>query len=263
MARVVMGLRYSGHDFEGWQTQPHGRTIQDHLSKAVHAITGETFVVHCAGRTDAGVHAREQVVHFDSSVSRPLSAWIKGVNNFLPSSIVVVGVAITNDVFHARFSALSRTYRYFFYTASVRDPFKTHMTWLHYPLNLEAMLQASKVLLGTHDFTSFRAAQCQSKTPVRTIHSIDMVRCEDYAYFEIRGNAFLHHMVRNIMGALFEVGLGKKSYEWMADILTARNRSLAAKTASAKGLSLWHVEYPEHFGIRQLFESTELRFTER
>ena len=253
-----MGLRYSGHAFEGWQTQPHGRTVQDHLAKAIVQIAGGLPVIHCAGRTDTGVHAREQLVHFDTDADRPLSAWVKGVNNHLPDSISVTGAAIKDESFHARFSAISRTYRYFFYTASVRDPFKTHMTWIHYPLNLEAMEAASKLLLGTHDFSAFRASQCQAKTPIRTLYAFELVRMADHCYFEICGNAFLHHMVRNMMGSLFEVGLGRQPVAWLCEVLNGKNRSLAAKTAPAQGLVLWHVQYPAEYAIEQLFEPAHL-----
>jgi tRNA pseudouridine38-40 synthase len=257
MNRVVMGLRYCGQDFEGWQTQPHGRTVQDHLILAIEKIAAHRPVVYCAGRTDTGVHAREQVVHFDTPQNRPLSAWVKGVNTFLPGSVVVTGATLKDEQFHARFSAISRTYRYFFYSARVRDPFKPYMTWVHHPLSIEAMQCASVALLGTHDFTSFRAAQCQSKTPVKTLHSIEFVPCDDHVYVEIRGNAFLHHMVRNIMGTLFEVGLGRQQAPWVAEVLNQRNRSLAAKTAPAQGLTLWHVQYPERDEIDLLFRPME------
>lgn len=252
-----MGLRYCGQDFEGWQTQPHGRTVQDHLGSAIERIVAHRPIVYCAGRTDTGVHAREQVVHFDTPEHRPLSAWVKGVNTFLSNSVVVTGAAVKSEHFHARFSAISRTYRYFFYSSTVRDPFKPCMTWVHHPLRIDAMRRASVALLGTHDFTSFRASQCQSKTPVKTLHSIEFFPCEDHCYVEIKGNAFLHHMVRNIMGSLFEVGLGREQETWVADVLAAKNRSLAAKTAPAQGLTLWHVEYPAEDQIDRLFRPAE------
>jgi tRNA pseudouridine38-40 synthase len=253
MNRVVLGLSYDGQDFEGWQTQPHGRTVQDQLGKAIEAILHEPVNLTCAGRTDTGVHARQQVVHFDATQERPLSAWVKGVNNGLPATISVQGAKLVDDQFHARFSAISRTYRYYFYSAPVRDPFKRFMTWVHYPLDLQAMRHASACLLGTHDFSAFRASQCQAASPVRTLHAMNLIEAGDHCYFEIHGNAFLHHMVRNLMGSLMEVGLNRKPVEWLRDVLESKNRSLAAKTYPAQGLSLWNIEYPEHYGIQELF----------
>ncbi|HEX4843088.1 MAG TPA: tRNA pseudouridine(38-40) synthase TruA [Limnobacter sp.] len=254
MNRVVLGLRYDGRNFEGWQTQPHGRTVQDTLTKALNRIVHSTVVLHCAGRTDTGVHARQQVVHLDTDVERPRSAWVKGVNNFLPAAVGVTGMMLVDDRFHARFSAVSRTYRYYFYSSPVCDPFKSFMTWVHYPLDLQAMEEAAQSLVGTHDFSAFRAAQCQAKSPVRTIHRIALVREQDHAYFEIHGNAFLHHMVRNMVGCLLEVGQARQPAQWVAQVLASRDRSMAAKTSPAQGLTLWHIEYPEHYNIERLFE---------
>lgn len=253
MNRVVLGLSYDGQDFEGWQTQPHGRTVQDQLSKAIEAIVQEPVSLTCAGRTDTGVHARQQVVHFETEQQRPLSAWVKGVNNLLPATISVQGAKLVDEQFHARFSAISRTYRYYFYSAPVRDPFKRFMTWVHYPLDLQSMRSASACLLGTHDFSAFRASQCQAASPVRSLHAMNLVEAVDHCYFEIHGNAFLHHMVRNLMGSLMEVGLNRKPVEWLQEVLESRNRSLAAKTYPAQGLSLWDIEYPAHYGIQELF----------
>lgn len=248
-----MGLCYDGHDFEGWQTQPHGRTVQDHLSKSIEAIAKEPVVLVCAGRTDTGVHARQQVVHFDTHAERPLSAWVKGVNKTLPASVSVLGAKIVDNAFHARFSAISRTYRYYFYSAPVRNPFKPFMTWVHHPLDLDAMRLASQCLVGTHDFSAFRASQCQANSPVRTLHAIDLIEQADHCYFEIHGNAFLHHMVRNLMGSLMEVGLQRQSAFWLKSVLESKNRSIAAKTYPAQGLSLWHIEYPEQYAIQEFF----------
>ncbi|MBU0783089.1 MAG: tRNA pseudouridine(38-40) synthase TruA [Gammaproteobacteria bacterium] len=253
MNRVALGLCYDGHDFEGWQTQPHGRTVQDHLTKSIEAIAHEPLVLVCAGRTDTGVHARQQVVHFDTSANRPVSAWVKGVNNTLPASVSVLGAKVLDDEFHARFSAISRTYRYYFYSASVRDPFKRFMTWVHYPLDLDAMRRASACLIGTHDFSAFRASQCQAASPVRTLHAMNLLEQDDHAFFEIHGNAFLHHMVRNLMGSLMEVGLHRQPEDWLREVLESKNRSLAAKTYPAQGLSLWNIEYPPQYGIQELF----------
>ncbi len=253
--RIVLGVQYCGSAFEGWQTQPHGKTVQDHLTQAIAHIAGHAPVLYCAGRTDTGVHARQQVVHFDTLVQRPLNAWIKGVNNFLPDSIVVTGAAEVDESFHARFSALSRTYRYYFYSSSNRDPFKPFMTWVHHSLDLEKMRQACTYLLGTHDFSAFRASQCQAASPVRTLSVMELKEAHGETWFEIQGNAFLHHMVRNMVGTLMEVGLNRQPVEWVQEVLRSCNRSVAAKTWPAQGLSLWQVDYPVSFEIPQLFRN--------
>lgn len=256
MPRVVLGIAYDGSAFEGWQTQPHGRTVQDHLLACIERINGSPVQLFCAGRTDTGVHARRQLVHFDTPSIRPASAWTKGVNQFLPESISVTGVAEYPESFHARFSALSRTYRYYFYTASARDPFKNRMTWVHYPLNLSLMRQAMKAFVGTHDFSALRAAQCQAKSPVRTIYSIELVEQGDHAYFEIHGNAFLHHMVRNLVGVLCEIGLGRQPVSWAQVVLDSKRRECATRTYPAQGLTLWDVEYPAEFSVQELYCNT-------
>lgn len=253
--KIALGLSYNGTDFEGWQKQPHGKTVQNLLEAALSQINGSPVDLVCAGRTDTGVHARQQVVHFETSVDRPLVAWVKGVNSQLPKSVSVQGAQMVSLDFHARFSALSRTYRYYFYTAKSPDPFKTQMSWIHYPLNLNRMLEAGQSLLGTHDFSSFRAGQCQAKSPIRTLMRLEMHQCEDHAYVELQGNAFLHHMVRNIMGCLFEVGLGRKPVQWVAEILALKSRVHAARTYPSQGLTLWEVEYPQAFKIDELFSA--------
>ncbi len=253
MNRIVLGVCYDGRDFQGWQTQPHGQTVQDCLSKAIQVIAQEPVTLVCAGRTDAGVHARQQVVHFDVSVARPLTAWVKGVNNTLPQSISVVGAKLVDDTFHARYSAVSRMYRYYFYVSPTRDPFKRFMTWVYRPLDLDAMRQAATCLLGTHDFSAFRASHCQAWSPVRTLFGLNLIEQEDYCYFEVHGNAFLHHMVRNLVGSLMEIGLARKPEIWLKQVLESKNRCLAAKTYPAQGLSLWSIEYPAEQKIQELF----------
>lgn len=253
--KIALGLAYNGSEFEGWQKQPHGKTVQNLLEAALSQINGCPVDLVCAGRTDTGVHARQQVVHFETTADRPLVAWVKGVNSQLPKSVSVQGAQIVPADFHARFSALSRTYRYYFYTAKSPDPFKTQMSWIHYPLNLKHMLEAGQCLLGTHDFSSFRAGQCQAKSPIRTLMRLEMHQRSDHAYVELQGNAFLHHMVRNIMGCLFEVGLGRKPVEWVAEILALKSRVHAARTYPSQGLTLWEVEYPQAFRIAELFSA--------
>ena len=242
-SRLALLVRYVGSGYEGWQTQPHGRTIQDTLQAAIARIAGELVPVVCAGRTDAGVHARGQVVHCDPPAPRPMAAWVQGVNRFLPNTIAVSHARLVPNSFHARFSAVARSYRYYFYQSPVADPFKMHMTCIHRPLNLADMQEACQYLLGTHDFSSFRAAQCQARSPVRTISHIAIVQEEDCCRLDITADAFLHHMVRNIVGVLFEIGLGRAPVGWAADVLAARCRTQAAKTAPPQGLCLWAVDY--------------------
>ncbi|NJM32841.1 MAG: tRNA pseudouridine(38-40) synthase TruA [Limnobacter sp.] len=258
--RVALALSYQGSSFEGWQTQPHGNTVQDRLQEAVASIAGHPVQVFCAGRTDTGVHARQQVVHFDTPSQRPESAWIKGVNAWLPPSVSVQGACRVPETFHARFGALSRAYRYFFYTATSPCPLKPGMVWLHYPVNLEHMRQAALCLLGTHDFSAFRSSQCQANSPVRTLYALNIVQKGDWAYAHIQGNAFLHHMVRNIMGCLLEVGLGNRPVDWVCEVLKSESREQAARTYPAHGLTLWEVEYPQEFGIAALFSRAKLDF---
>lgn len=256
MPRVVLGVAYNGSTFEGWQTQPHGRTVQDTLSAGVARINGEHIRLFCAGRTDTGVHARQQVVHFDTEVVRPISAWTKGVNQFMPESVVVTGAKCLDDRFHARYGAESRTYRYYFYTSTCRDPLKPTMTWVHYSLDLDKMRQASSYFLGTHDFSAFRSSQCQAKSPVRTILSITLQEFGSYAYIEIKGNAFLHHMVRNLVAVLFQIGMGKNPVGWAQTVLESKRRECASRTYPSQGLTLWSVVYPKDFGVDALFLNT-------
>ena len=250
MNRVVLGLSYDGQAFEGWQTQPHGRTVQDQLSKAIESIAQAPVSLTCAGRTDTGVHARQQVVHFDTDQERPLSAWVKGVNNGLPETISVQGAKRVDDQFHARFSALNRTYRYLLSDAKTPSGLlHDQVTWSSRPLDVDAMREAAAYLVGQHDFTSFRATQCQAKSPVRRIEYLHLVRRGDLIVLEVQANAFLHHMVRNIVGVLMAVGAGDKPPNWIAEVLAARDRSAGGVTAKPFGLYLVGVDYPAHFGL--------------
>jgi tRNA pseudouridine38-40 synthase len=202
MKRMVLGLQYDGSSWQGWQTQTSGLTVQDRLESALYKFTGLELATHCAGRTDAGVHAIEQVVHFDSEIDRDLFSWVRGVNAFLPTSIAVRWAkeveASAVDGFHARFSARARTYRYILYNHSVRAPLLVGKTgWVFRPLNVERMQNAANYLFGTHDFSAFRAVECQAKTAVKSIHGIDIVRSGDLITLTFHANAFLHHMVRS------------------------------------------------------------------
>lgn len=242
--RIALGLEYDGAPFAGWQTQPQGNTVQDALERALAEIAGAPVRTLCAGRTDAGVHAAAQVVHFDAPAARPENAWVRGVNAHLPNSIAVRWSRAVPDDFHARFSALSRSYRYVLYNHAVR-PALLHgkVGWFHFPLDIGAMRAGAALLLGEQDFSAFRAAECQARTPVKMLHQAEITRQEDYIVFDFRASAFLHHMVRNVVGALVYVGKGAQPPEWIAELIARRNRSLAAPTFSPAGLYLSGVEY--------------------
>jgi tRNA pseudouridine38-40 synthase len=248
--RLALGIEYDGSGFCGWQTQPAGCAVQDRLEAACSSIAGVPVSTICAGRTDAGVHALGQVVHFDCDIERPLSAWVRGVNAMLPPAMAVTWAQPVSNEFHARFSATSRAYRYVLLNDAVR-PAADHgrVGWFHAPLDLVRMRTAVTNLIGEHDFSAFRAAECQAKSPVRTLHSASIKSSGQYIVFEFRANAFLHHMVRNIVGSLVYVGKGRYSPEWMKEVLLGRDRSRAAPTFDASGLYLLHVEYESRWGI--------------
>ena len=248
--RVALGLEYDGSRFCGWQTQPQGCGVQDALERALSEIAGEAVATTCAGRTDAGVHGLAQVAHFDTSATRPLAAWVRGTNALMPAAVAVTWSYAVNEDFHARYAARSRTYRYVLLNRRVR-PAADHgrAGWFHGPLQVERMQAAARLLLGEHDFSAFRAAECQARTPVRTLARLDVVRRGDYVIFEVCANAFLHHMVRNIVGTLVHVGKGAQPPEWVAAVLASRDRARAAPTLEAAGLYLAAVEYEACWGL--------------
>lgn len=250
--RWALGVEYDGAPFHGWQSQPDGRTVQDKLQGALAQIAGTPSQVACAGRTDAGVHALMQVVHFDTQAQRPESAWVRGVNAHLPDTIAVRWAQPVPENFHARFSAVSRSYCYLLCNRPVR-PALAHgrVGWFHLPLDLEAMKAAAVHLLGEQDFSAFRAAECQAKTPIKTVHKAEIARHGDLLAFEFRADAFLHHMVRNLVGALVYVGKGRHPPEWIAELLRSRDRTRAAPTFSAAGLYLSGVEYEPRWRLPQ------------
>src|SRR5258706_6105440 len=242
--RIALGLEYDGSPFQGWQTQPAGNTVQDALEAALAQIAGARVAVTCAGRTDRGVHACGQVVHFDCGVERPDTAWVRGVNGFLPESIAVLWARRVAEDFHARYSAQSRTYRYVLVSRAVRAALAArHAGWTHAPLDLAAMSEAARHLLGEHDFSAFRSSECQAKTPVRTLLELRVERQGDRIDFVLRANAFLHHMVRNIVGTLVHVGKGARAPGWVLEVLRSRDRGKAAATFGPEGLYLETVEY--------------------
>lgn len=242
--RIALGLEYAGGPFCGWQTQPGGCAVQDRLERALAEIHGAPVETITAGRTDAGVHALAQVVHFDALHARPEQAWVRGVNSHLPPDMAVLWAKAVPDAFHARYSALERRYRYVLCNDPVRPALLAGRAgWVHGELDVAAMAQGAGHLLGEHDFSAFRAAECQAKTPVRELRLATVARHGAYVVFEFRGNAFLHHQVRNMVGALVWVGLGRRPPLWVSQVLAGRDRGLAAATFAADGLYLAGVQY--------------------
>jgi tRNA pseudouridine38-40 synthase len=250
MPRIALGLEYDGSPFCGWQWQPGRRSVQSELEKALAKVANCHVSVHCAGRTDAGVHAWEQVAHFDVTVKRDVHAWSLGGNSHLPDAIRILWAKQIKENFHARYSAIARLYRYVIYNRPVKPAlFNNQMTWCYHHLDEETMNAAALHLIGNHDFSAFRAQGCQSNSPFRQVYFIDVFREKDKVIMEICANAFLHHMVRNIAGVLMDIGMGKHSDDWALKLLKSKNRILAGVTAPAKGLYLAGVFYPEEFEL--------------
>jgi tRNA pseudouridine38-40 synthase len=248
--RLALGLAYDGSAFPGWQTQRAGDAIQDAVERSLSAMAGHAVATVCAGRTDAGVHALRQVVHFDTGADRPLDAWVRGVNARLPDAVSVQWALPVSDRFHARFGARSRTYRYLIRCAPTPHPlWRQRAGWVFRPLDAQRMGEGAALLLGEHDYSSFRSSQCQAATPVRTLTRVDVARRGDFVEVTLTANAFLHHMVRNIVGALVWIGTGRHPPGWMAELLAARRRALGAPTFSPAGLYLAGVEYDPAFGL--------------
>jgi tRNA pseudouridine38-40 synthase len=249
-----LGVSYAGTLYEGWQSQLSGNTVQDKLELALGKFAAQPIRTLCAGRTDAGVHALMQVVHFDTPLQRDTASWVRGTNAFLPPDIAVQWAHEVPDSFHCRGSAIARRYAYVVLESAVRPSVDAgRVGWVYKALDGTAMKQAAALLLGEHDFTSFRAAQCQAKTPVKTINRIEITQRGEpgaaYWRFEFEANAFLHHMIRNIMGCLVAVGQGNQRPAWMADVLAARNRDAAAPTFSPDGLYFLGPVYESHHGL--------------
>ena len=235
--RVALGVSYRGTAYQGWQSQPGGQTVQDRLEQALACFLDAPARVMCAGRTDAGVHALNQVVHLDTEAAREPFSWVRGTNRFLPDDIAVQWCRLVDDQFHARNSALGRRYVYVMRESPVRPSLEAGLVgWSFRPLDGEAMRSASQLLIGEHDFSAFRSAECQAASPVKTLRRIHLERHGAYWRFEFEASAFLHHMVRNILGCLVAVGAGTRDARWLAGVLAARDRSLAAPTFPADGL---------------------------
>lgn len=248
--RIALGVEYNGASFCGWQSQPNHGGVQDALELALQAIAGHTVRVHAAGRTDTGVHALMQVVHFDTDSLRPITAWVRGVNAFLPSTVRVLWAHLVSEDFHARFSATQRSYQYVLANQATAPAIQhDRVGWYHLPLNVQHMQQAIAYLRGEHDFSAFRASECQAKSPIRHMLDATVEQTADYLVFNFSANAFLQHQVRNMIGALVYIGAGKQTPASMQALLKARDRTQSPPTFSPNGLYLSGVQYPAHFGL--------------
>ncbi len=246
--RLVFGVEYDGTNWNGWQTQLCKTTVQDAVELALSKFACNEVKTICAGRTDSGVHAKGQVIHFDTQVDRAIRNWIRGTNSLLPKSIRLKWGCNVSDKFHARCSAKSRTYRYSICNTPIEPPLSSRFsTWIYQSLDFKNMEKASKFLLGKHDFSSFRSSECQASSPIKTISRFDFKRTGEFLVIEIEANGFLHHMVRNIVGCLYEVGRGVESKEWLQTVLVSKNRRNAARTLPPQGLCLEYVDYESNF----------------
>ncbi len=249
-SKYVAMLEYDGSNYCGWQRLSHAVAVQNRVEAAISKVANHPIEVVCAGRTDSGVHALGQVIHFESWAQRDAKAWLLGCNTNLPDDIAIQWIKPIDKDFHARFSATARRYRYIILNRKARPALlKKKVTWIYSPLDAEAMHQAAQCLLGEHDFSSFRASGCQAAHANRCLSEVNVSRQGDYIYVDVKGNAFLHHMVRNIVGALLEVGRAEKPIGWIADLLALKDRRQGGVTASAEGLYFVEVDYPECFDV--------------
>ncbi len=257
--RIALGVEYDGSVFCGWQSQRCGCSVQDALQRSLSDVAAQQIGLVAAGRTDAGVHAIGQVVHFDTGADRPLSAWVRGANTLLPKQIAVQWAQAVTPEFHARYGALERSYRYVLLNRPARPGVACcRVGWYHRPLDVDAMASAAATLVGEHDFSAFRAAECQADSPVRTMLEVGVTRKGDFVLFDFRANAFLHHMVRNLVGSLVYVGNGKHSAGWIAELLARRDRTLAAPTMGPEGLYLMRVSYHERWALPEARNASAL-----
>lgn len=248
--RVALGVEYDGTQFCGWQVQEDVRSVQACVEQALAKVADHPVRVICAGRTDTGVHALGQVIHFDSEAIRSERSWVFGANSHLPKDCSVIWARAVSDDFHARYAALSRYYRYVIFNRAVRSGvFANRVSWCYLPLDEGRMREAAQYLIGEHDFSSYRAVACQAKQPVRTVQRLDVVRQGELIVIDIVANAFLHHMVRNIAGVLMTIGSGEREPVWAQQVLEACDRTLGGVTAPPQGLTLMSVEYPEAYAL--------------
>ena len=261
LQKYALLIEYDGREFKGWQkqTNPPVRSIEEELEQAVSFIANEPVKLICAGRTDAGVHAMNQVVHFETTAIRPKRAWMLGINSNLPNDCAIKDIISVNEEFHARFSAISRTYRYQIFNHPFRSPLKRfYALWNYHPLDVTAMEKGAQYLVGEHDFSAFRSSECQANTPFRNVHYIRFTQKEHLIEIELKANAFLHNMVRNIVGTLLEVGLGKEEPQYIKDVLESLDRTKGGITAPPQGLYLYNVEYPDD--VAPQFEANNATF---
>ena len=256
MKRIALGVQYDGSAWNGYQKQLDRHTVQDQLEIALQTFACVPLATTCAGRTDTGVHALEQVIHFDTDLTRPMQSWVRGVNAFLPDSIALRwATEVPHDPeheFHARFSARSRTYHYLLYNHPIRSPLYAGLAgWVFRPLDTDLMHQAAQQLVGTHDFTAFRSSQCQAKSPVKHLQALTVSRQGDMVVLTVRASAFLHHMVRNLVGSLVYVGSGRQPVEWIGQLLSDRDRHAAAPTFMPDGLYLAKIDYDPKWRLPQ------------
>ena len=248
--RIALGIEYDGSQYYGWQRQSHAVSIQQTVEEALSKVADQEIRIHTAGRTDTGVHATEQIIHFDSGADRENKAWVMGVNSYLPDSISILWAKVMDEEFHARFSAVSRRYRYVILNRSVRPALLSkRVTWVYKSLDESRMQTAARYLEGTHDFTSYRAISCQAKLPVRTVHQINVRKQNEFIFIDIHADGFLHHMVRNIAGVLISIGKGEHSDRWSQEVLECRDRTIGGVTANASGLYLVKVQYDDKYGL--------------
>lgn len=254
--RIALGIEYDGSQFSGWQQQQNLKTVQGSLEAAISKVANEKIELFCAGRTDAGVHATGQIIHFDTNANRPMRAWVEGVNTYLQSTISVQWAQPVENNFHARFSATARRYRYVIYNHSSRPAIlHAKVSWYFQKLDAPQMHEAALCLVGEHDFSSFRSSQCESPTAMRHVKEISVTQKNHFIIIEIEANAFLHHMVRNIVGSLLPIGAGIKTTEWLKEVFAVRDRKLAGETAKPDGLYLINVKYPEIYGLPKMQNS--------
>ncbi len=248
--RIALGIEYAGTHFCGWQYQPHARTVQGELQKAVSKVANHEIEVFAAGRTDTGVHALNQVVHFDTDAVREQRGWLLGINANLPKDVAVTWVRPVEHDFNARFSAVKRSYRYLILNRLSRSAVHhQRMWWHHHPIDIDRMRAAAEQLVGQHDFSAFRASECQAKSPIKTLDKIDISKQEDCIAVDVEARSFLHHMVRNLVGVMTAIGDGSRPVEWAGEVLRSADRSRGGITAPPDGLYLVDVRYPEQYSI--------------
>jgi len=257
--KYVIGLEYCGSTYSGWQRQKHSQSIQQVVEKSLSFVANEPISLICAGRTDAGVHATGQIAHFETSSIRTARGWLLGSNSRLPQNIRILWIKPIDENFHARFSAVSRLYRYIIFNSPVSSGlFSDKSSWYRQPLSHKKMKQAAQNLLGEQDFSAFRGAGCQSKSSFRNVQMIEVLRKKDLVFIDIRANAFLYHMVRNIVGSLLEVGAERQPVDWLKQLLLKKDRNLAGATAPACGLYFIHAQYPECYNLPEQLRLPEL-----